>query len=113
MTLTISLPIEAQEKLEKRAKAVKWSVEEMATHLLDDVLDDPTPTIEEVLARIKSLPPTLTLPDQVDIHAWQEALRNPPDAPDFDEEVWNKQWAAVEEEMRAITKANAIAEGME
>ncbi|MBI3958998.1 MAG: hypothetical protein HY328_09325 [Chloroflexi bacterium] len=113
MTLTILLPDETQVKLEKRAKAIKWSVEKMAAHLLDDVLDDPTPTLEEVVARTKNLPPTLILPDKVDIRAWREALSDPPDAPDFDEEVWTRQWAAVEEEMRAITKANAIAEGLE
>lgn len=112
MTLTISLPVEVQDKLERRANAIHWSVEKMATHLLDDVLDDPSPTLEEVVARIKNLPPTLILPDKVDIQAWREALTDPPDAPDFDEELWTRQWAAVEDEMRAITKANAIAEGL-
>lgn len=113
MTLTISLPDAVQAKLERRAKAIDWPVEKMATHLLDDVLDDPSLTLEEVVVRAKNLPPTLTLPDKVDIPAWREALTDPPDAPDFDEELWRKQWAAVEEEMRAITRANAIAEGME
>ena len=57
MTLTISLPAEVQTKLEKRANAVQWSVEKMATHLLDEA---PVPTVvmavEEAAAQAH-LPP--------------------------------------------------------
>ncbi len=112
MTLTISLPAEVQIKLEKRANAVQWSVEKMATHLLDEALEYPFPTLEEIVARARRLPPTLTLPGKVDIQAWREALHNPENAPVFDEEAWTAQWNAVDEEMRALTKANAIAEGL-
>ena len=37
--------------------------------------------------------------------------QNAPDDPDFDLESWRQQWAAVEAEMKAITRANDMAEG--
>jgi hypothetical protein len=40
-----------------------------------------------------------------------EALKNAPHDPDFDLETWTKEWAAVEAEIKAITRANDIAEG--
>ncbi len=39
-----------------------------------------------------------------------EALQNAPEDPDFDLETWTRQWAAVEAEMKAIDRANDIAE---
>jgi len=40
-----------------------------------------------------------------------EALRNAPEDPDFDLAEWTAQWQAVEAEMKAITRANDVAEG--
>lgn len=110
MTLTISLPDAVQAKLEKRASAVQWSVEKMATHLLDEALDDSLPTLEEVVEKIRSLPPGPVIEPTSDM-SLAEALRNAPEDPDFDEAEWTVQWQTVEAEMKAITRANDIAEG--
>jgi len=110
MALTILLPDEIQVKLEKRAKAIKWSVEKMATHLLDEALDYSFPTPEEVVERILSLPPGPVIKPTSDI-SLAEALRNAPEDPDFDLAEWTAQWQAVEAEMKAITRANDVAEG--
>lgn len=110
MTLTISLPAEVQVKLEKRANAIQWSVEKMATHLLDEALDDSLPSLEDVIKRIRSLPPGLVIEPTSGI-SLAEALRNAPEDPEFDEAEWTVQWQAVEAEMKAITRANDIAEG--
>jgi len=40
-----------------------------------------------------------------------EALRNAPEDPDFDLETWTRQWEAVEAGMKAMERADDIAEG--
>lgn len=118
MTLTISLPIEVQEKLEKRAKAVKWSVEQMATHLLDEALsitvrpskEELTP--EDVVARILSFPPK---PQNVraSVGSLSDALRESKPDYTFDLKKWTEEWAVVEAEMKAIEQADRLADGLE
>ncbi len=118
MILTISLPGDVQEKLEKRAEAVKWSVEEMATHLLDEALsitarpskDELTP--EDVVARILSLPPK---PQNVraSVGSLSDALRESKPDYTFDLDEWRQEWAAVEAEMKAIEQADRLADGRE
>lgn len=118
MTLTISLPIEVQEKLEKRAKAVKWSVEQMATHLLDEALsitvrpskEELTP--EDVVARILSLPPK---PQNIraSVGSLSDALRESKPDYTFNLKDWTQEWADVEAEMKAIEQADVLADGLE
>lgn len=118
MTLTISLPAEVQIKLEKRAKEVHWSVEKMATHLLNEALsltarpskDELTP--EDVVARILSLPPK---PQNVraSVGSLSDALRESKPDYTFDLEKWTEDWAAIEAEMKAIEQADRLADGME
>ncbi|MFZ1753568.1 MAG: hypothetical protein WAU10_07500 [Caldilineaceae bacterium] len=118
MTLTISLPIEVQEKLEKRAKAVKWSVEEMATHLLNEALSvTPKPgqdelTPEDVIARILASP---AKPQNVRpaVGSLSEALREGRTDYTFDLDEWTKEWAIVEAEMKAIEQADMLADEIE
>lgn len=97
MTLTISLPDAVQAKLEKRAKAIDWSVEKMAAHLLDEALSSiPAPgqdemTPESVVARILSSPPK---PQNVRaaIGSLSEALRESKSDYNFDLEEWTQEW---------------------
>lgn len=42
-----------------------------------------------------------------------EALQNAPEDPDFDLDTWTRQWEAVEAEIKAIDRADDIAEGRE
>jgi len=110
MTLTISLTDVVQAKLEKRAKAIDWSVEKMATHLLDEALEDSFPALEEVVERIRNLPPGPVIEPTSRISLAQ-ALRAAPEDPDFDLSVWQVQWQAAETEIAAMTQANDISEG--
>ncbi len=118
MTLTISLTGDVQVKLEKRAKEIQWSVEQMATHLLNEALsvtakpskDELTP--EKVVARILSLPPK---PQNVraSVGSLSDALRESKPDYTFDLDEWTKEWAAVEAEMKAIEQADRLADGLE
>jgi prevent-host-death family protein len=40
-----------------------------------------------------------------------DLLQNAPEDPDFDLETWTRQWDAIEAEMKAIDRADDIAEG--
>ena len=40
-----------------------------------------------------------------------EEVRHLPEDPEFELETWRRQWSAVEAEMRALTRANDLAEG--
>ncbi len=40
-----------------------------------------------------------------------DLLQDAPEDPDFDLETWTRQWEAIETEMKAIDRANDIAEG--
>jgi hypothetical protein len=40
-----------------------------------------------------------------------ELLRTSPHDPGFEPESWKREWAAIDAEMKAMTRANSIAEG--
>jgi predicted DNA-binding protein len=64
-----------------------------------DIHDSP----DEMIAKIKALPSN---PASVH-HPTQslvELLSDTPSDPSFDEEAWNREWAAVEAEMKAMTQ---------
>lgn len=113
MPVTITLTDPLAEQLSVRAKKQDLQVEEFVFNILNNALiltnrDVLNP--EEVVAKIKA-----TTPDLKNIHpatdSLLEALRNAPDYPEFDLESWEKEWADVEREMKAVTRANDIAEG--
>lgn len=111
MSVTVTLPDELAQQLKSRAAVGNVTVDELVTDLLTRLLEaDDYPTPEEVVARIKATPP-----NSANIHpateSLAEALQNAPHDPDFDLETWTQQWAAVEAEMKAITRANDLAEG--
>lgn len=112
MTLTLNLPKDLETKLKREAAARALSPEEYALDLLDNALEQENfPTPEEVVAKIKAMPP-----DPEAIHpatgSLVEVLKNAPQEPtDFDLQQWNREWAAVEAEMKRITRENDIAEG--
>jgi len=62
------------------------------------------------VAKIRAMPPN---PHGIRPAAGSlaEALRNAPDDPDFDLASWSREWAAVEAEMKAMARADDIAEG--
>jgi hypothetical protein len=113
MTLLIDLPKSTEENLREAARKQRLSPERLAAQILEDALaPDPFPTLEEVVAKIKALP---TKPENVRpaVGSLQELLASDPEDAEFDLESWQEEWDRVEAEMKAITRANSIAEGFD
>ena len=70
--------------------------------------DDCTP--EEAVALIRNMPAN---PAQVRpaTESLEEALQSAPSDPSFDFENWQRQWSAVEAELKSLTHGNDVAEG--
>ncbi len=70
--------------------------------------DDCTP--QEAVELIRTTPgnPTQIRPATVDLI---DVLRSAPTDPTFDLESWQRQWSALEIELRSLTRANDVAEG--
>jgi hypothetical protein len=76
----------------------------------------PTPTLkddctpEEAVALIRNMPAN---PAQIRAatESLVQALQSAPDDPSFDLESWQRQWSAVEAELKSVTRANEVAEG--
>ncbi len=113
MPATITLPDELASKLEAWANSLHQALDKLVIDIVADALEeepDAFPTLEEVVAKIKATPP-----DPTSFHpatgSLAEALADSPLEPSFDEEEWHREWAKVEAEMKAMTRANDIAEG--
>jgi len=109
MTVTIILPDHIETQLRRRAEAQHRSVEELILDILNRVLDGDITflTPEEVVNKIKTAAPNLPnlRPAQGSL---AEALRGTPADPNFDLETWQREWAAVDAEIKAITRANNV-----
>lgn len=112
MVVTITLPDKLEARLNQKAKKRHLSIENLVLEILSTVLgaDERFPTPEEVVAKIKALPANLQNIRPAE-GSLAEALRNAPVDPDFDLETWRREWAAVEAEMKGMTRANSLAEG--
>ena len=112
MTMVIRLPQELEERLRRKADARALRAEDLALDILAHGLEEEIePTLEAVVARIKSLPPN---PDSIHpaTGTLEEYLNSAlPEPTDFDVDQWEKEWAEVEAEMKTITRENDIAEG--
>jgi predicted DNA-binding protein len=132
--LTIELPDGLRQRAEKIIAQRGATIEHLIRELLEEYLDeaenvqaasngdvrmfknDPSndqddyPSLEEVVAKIRATPS-----DPSNIHpATQsvvEALANAPYEPPIDLEAWNREWAKVEAELKAMTRADDKAEG--
>ena len=112
MSTTITLPDDVARKLQARAGARKVSLDDLIAKLLNDMLEreEAGPTLDQVIVNIK-----MTRPDPAAFHpateSLAEKLANSPVDPSFDAQAWNREWAGVEAEMKAITRADDLAEG--
>jgi hypothetical protein len=112
MSTTITLPDDVVRKLEARASVRKMSLDDLIAKLLNDMLerDDASPALGQVIAEIK-----MARPNPAVFHpatqSLADKLANSPADPTFDAQGWNREWAQVEAEMKAITRANNVAEG--
>jgi prevent-host-death family protein len=92
------------EHYEQLLEQIKQSVRPDAETIRND------PEMIALVERIKATPP-----NPAAIHpataSLAELLQNAPEDPDFDLETWTRQWDAIEAEMKAIDRADDIAEG--
>lgn len=112
MTVTITLTDEMEAQLQRRAELQRRSAEDVALEILGNALawEAVFPTPKEIVAKIKTTPPNPRgiRPARGSL---AEALRHAPHDPDFDLGAWNREWVAIEAEMKATTCANDVAEG--
>ena len=111
MMITIELPVFVEENLREAASLQRVSPEKLAAQILEDAFQPKVfQTLEQVVEHAKRLPrdPNNIRPATASL---KELLENAPVDPDFDLEKWQQEWAKVEEEMKAISRANSIAEG--
>jgi len=110
MAITIRLDDDLVAGLENRAKQQQLSVEQFAISILTEAVEEPeSVTPREAVARIHATAPN---PSQVRPAAANlaDVLRAAPGDPCFDLESWKRQWSGVEAELKAITRANDVAE---
>lgn len=112
MTFTITMPDEIATQLKRKARQEHRSVEELAVELLSQALEQEKFWLspEDVVAKMRALPPNPGGCRSAS-GSLAEALRQAPEDPDFDLARWEQEWANVETEMRAVTRANATIEG--
>jgi len=111
MATTITVPEPLAIRLQQQARVQHRSVEDVALEILRDALvEPPIPSVDAVVAKIKA-----TRPNHRNIRpahgSLAEVLRRTPHTEVFDLDQWQKDWAAVEAEMRAVTRADDLAEG--
>ena len=114
MPLTVTLPDPLAFQLESRAKVQKVPLGQMIVDMLFNVIErEPTidQTLEELIAEIKATPPN-PASFRPATGSLLEALKDAPNEPEIDVESWNREWAAVEAEMKTITRLNDYAEGL-
>jgi hypothetical protein len=126
MTITITFTEPLTTLLEQEAARLQVSVDELATTLLNkallvqdiedaDATDDPTTTtLEQIVARIKALPPNpQSFRPAIRAHDKEYLdylLANPPkDTMTLEE--WERFWPAFEQELKMIDRMDDIAEG--
>jgi hypothetical protein len=111
MAITITLDDDLVAGLENKAKKQQLSVEQFAIGILSEAVEEPeSETLEEIVARIRATPPNPSMIRPATGNL-ADLLIASPDDPCFDLESWERQWSVVEAELKAITRANHIAEG--
>ena len=112
MSTQVILPDDVARKLQSRARARQVSLDELTAKLLRDMLDheDEAPSLSQVIAEIKMSHPNPTAFHPA-TQSLADKLANSPVDPTFDAQAWNREWARIEAEMKAVTRANDVAEG--
>lgn len=115
MALTITVPDFMEVRLRQEAGMQQRSVEEIALGLLGKALEQigMGPTAQDVVAQIRGMPanPHNVRPARSSLAVALRASHTAADDSDFDQAQWDRDWAAVEAEMKAVTHANNQAEG--
>lgn len=121
MSLTITFPEPLATRLQKHSTLLQRPVAEVASTLLEVALPDTATaatdfpfTLEQVVVRIQATPPNPAMirPAKASLGEYlaQSIAAEDPYEP-FDQAEWNRQWDAVEAEMKARDRADDLAEG--
>jgi hypothetical protein len=110
MLVTIALPDNLTQRLQIEADNRQLSLDELVVNVLVNALEQDNDSLDKVVGEIKTMGP-----NPASFHpatqSLADLLTNAPDDPSFDLEEWNREWAWAETEMKAITRANDLAEG--
>ncbi len=113
MSVKITVTDPLAEQLRVQARRQHLQLEDLVFSLLKSALQPLTQEVlspEEVVEKIKATPPSpRNFRPATD--SLLEALCNAPDYADFNHETWEKEWADVERDIKAVVRANDIAEG--
>jgi len=117
MTLTITIPDDLRDRLQRQAADQHVAPDQLALRLIHDALAEreDLPSLEEVVARIKATPPDPTKIERGK-HAGDKEyikylLENPTPGTVTVEE-WAELWPTIEAEMKEIDRADEIADGL-
>jgi hypothetical protein len=114
MTITIHVADPLAKRLQRWATSRRLTPEQLALDILADALE-PTEASQEtpdiVVARIKSTPPS-TEGLRPATGSLRDALELSPDDPVFDLRQWTTDWNAVEQEMKTVSRSNALSEDL-
>jgi hypothetical protein len=109
--ITITLDDDLVAGLAHKAKKQQLSVEQIAIGILTEAVQEPESiTSREAVARIQATAPN---PSQIRSATanMADVLAASPEDPCFDLASWGRQWSVVGAELKAITRANDVAEG--
>lgn len=113
MTLTIHLSDSLASRLRTRAALQRLSPEQLALDILSGALEGgnrSATTLDSVVAAIRATPPSAKRPAAGSL---LDALKVSASSTDFDLDQWEVDWAAIEQEMEAVSRANALSEGLD
>jgi hypothetical protein len=110
MAITIKLDDDLVAGLANRAKKQRVSVEQLAIGILTEAAQESEfVTPEEVVARTQATAPNASQIRSATANL-ADVLNSATGDPCFELESWSRQWSAVEAELKAITRANDVAE---
>jgi len=111
MTLVINLSDTLADKVKAEAQKRHRSPEEIIVDILSTVFEENrTSSVSEIVALIKATTPdpAMVIPAEGSL---AEALRDGPTDPNFDLQTWEREWRAVEAELKQINRFNAMEDG--
>jgi plasmid stability protein len=111
MAMMITLDDDLVAELENRAKKQQLSVEQFAIAILTEAMEQSESiTPREAVTRIQTTAPNPSLVRPATANL-ADVLGAESGDPCFDLESWKQQWSVVEAELKALARANNVAEG--
>ncbi len=130
MTTSVKLSAPVAERLQTQAAKVHLPLDTLVERMLidslpvyetngfhataDQLADDDSLTLEEIVAMIKATPPNPNAIHPATKTAAEliaELEADPPEASDITPDEWDRLWAAFEAELKAADYADALSEG--